>query len=114
MTPLSVLYYLLISHALCDFALQTDSMAKGKNRHNTVVPPLGQKFVPCWQYWLTAHSLIHAGGVSLITGSISAGIFEAVTHWIIDFIKCDNWTNPHIDQGLHLIVIILIAIIWSN
>lgn len=47
---------LLMGHALADFSLQTDTMAKGKNRNRkpdmSVVPP-GQKYQPTWKgRWL--------------------------------------------------------------
>lgn len=99
---LALFLQLLIGHALADFALQSDAMAKGKNRHNKSVPPLGQKYVPCWTYWLTAHALIHGGVVWLVTDSLSLAVFEIVFHWVVDFLKCENLTNPHVDQIFHL------------
>lgn len=95
-------FKLMIGHALCDFSLQTDSMAKGKNRNRKPhYTPEGQKYVPCWYYWLTSHALIHAGAVWLITGVVWFAVAELVLHWLIDFAKCENWTNPHQDQFLH-------------
>lgn len=95
---------LLMVHALCDFSLQTDAMAKGKNRNKKPdYIPEGQKFMPCWGYWLTAHALICGGGVWLITGKWWWGVTEVVLHWIIDFLKCDNKTNPNQDQLLHFL-----------
>lgn len=96
-------FKLLVGHALSDFSLQTDAMAKGKNRNRKPeFIPEGQKYTPCWAYWLTAHSLIHGGCVYLITGSLLFGFLETGFHWIIDFCKCENWTNPHQDQALHI------------
>ena len=96
------LFLLLVGHALADFSLQSDIMAKLKNRHNkpTWIPE-GQKYTPTWFYWLTSHSLIHGGIVFLITGNIWLGLIETVTHWIVDFSKCENMINPHVDQFLH-------------
>lgn len=112
MTFIIMLFKLLISHALCDFSLQTSAMAAGKNRHNKpkddAVPP-GQKVVNVWFYWLTSHALIHAGGVLVVTGNVLAAFAMAVTHFTIDFVKCEGYTNPHIDQALHLIVNLAIA-----
>ena len=103
---ISELFFLLSGHALADFTLQTDTMAKGKNRNRKVdmslIPP-GQKYVPCWPYWLTAHALIHGGIVAIVTGNVYLGIAEAVAHWIIDFGKCENWYGIHVDQGLHML-----------
>lgn len=98
-----MLFKLLIGHALADFALQGDAMAKGKNRHNKITPPALQKYFPCWFYWLTAHALIHAGAVWAITGSSTFAVIELVAHWIIDFVKCEGKTNPHEDQALHFL-----------
>ena len=111
---LSLIWWLLCAHALCDFSLQTDSMAKGKNRHNVTTPPAGQKFVPCWEYWLSAHALIHGGAVTLVTSSVPLGILAAAIHWVVDFLKCDNWTNPHIDQAIHGATILLIAFVATR
>lgn len=94
---------LLCGHALADFALQSDAMAKGKNRHNKNPAPKGQKYTPCWPYWLIAHSLIHGGIVYLITGNLFLGIIETVLHSVIDFMKCENVFTPHTDQALHLL-----------
>lgn len=99
-----LLFKLLFVHALADFSLQSDAMAKGKNRHKKPdYIPDGQKLVPCWPYWLTAHALISGGMVYLVTGSWYMGIVETVIHWILDFAKCENVTNPHSDQALHVL-----------
>jgi len=93
-----------MAHALADFALQSDAMAKGKNRHKKPdYIPEGQKYTPCWPYWLTAHALISGGAVYLVTGSLMWGITETVLHWGIDFCKCENWTSPHLDQWFHFV-----------
>ncbi len=97
-------FKLMIAHALADFSLQGDAMAKFKNRHKKPdnIPP-GQKLMPCWGYWLTAHALISGGAVYAVTGNLTCGIAETVFHWLIDFAKCENWTNPNSDQALHLV-----------
>ena len=50
----------------------------------------------------------------MVTGYVSAGIFAAVIHWVVDFLKCDNWTNPHTDQAIHFLTILAIAIVWAK
>jgi len=99
------LFFLLVGHAVADFALQSDAMAKGKNRNRkidlTKIPP-EQKVMTVWPYWLTSHALIHGGVVALITGIWWLGLLEAGIHWCIDFAKCENWTGIHTDQGLHI------------
>lgn len=100
MTGLTLLFALCCGHALADFPLQGEFLAKAKNRHNqfseTLVPGV-------WPHALTAHALIHAGTVWVITGSVWCGLFELVAHWWIDFAKCENWTGMHEDQTLHYI-----------
>ena len=98
---MEILFYLIAGHALADFALQSDSMAKGKNRHRKTEPPPGARFQPTWFYWLTAHSFIHGLMVSLITGIWWLGLAETIAHWAIDFGKCENWYGIHIDQLAH-------------
>ena len=94
---------LLMGHALSDFALQSDVMAKGKNRNRKPdYIPEGQKAQPAWIYWLTAHGLIHGMAVWLITGSIWIGVAETVCHAAIDFGKCDNHYGIHLDQAMHV------------
>ena len=102
---MSPLWLMIAAHALCDFPLQGDNMAQLKNRHTPVDParvPPGQKPMVTWQYWLTAHALIHGLAVTLITGSTVLGVAETVLHWLIDFAKCENWTTIHTDQSLHV------------
>jgi len=100
-----IIFYLLAGHALADFSLQTDSMAKGKNRNRKIDPntiPPGQKSVVCWQYWLTSHALIHGGIAALVTGIWWLGLIETLLHWLIDFSKCENKITLHQDQALHI------------
>jgi len=102
---LTLLFKLLIGHAVCDFALQSEQMARGKSRHYR--PPLppgideGRRQV-VWPYWLGAHALIHAGAVWLLTGDPVLGVLEAMCHWLIDYAKCDGLTGIHTDQFLHV------------
>lgn len=102
---MSILWWLLVGHAVADFALQSEAMAKGKNRNRkpdfAQVPP-GAKYQPTWHYWLTSHALIHGGAVALATGIWWIGLLEAVAHWIIDFGKCENLYGIHVDQALHI------------
>ncbi len=101
---LSTFFFLLAAHALADFPLQSGPIAIEKNRRSTSEL---QKSVP-WFYWLTAHALVHGGLVGLVMNSAGFGLLETIAHWIIDFAKCEGWTNIHIDQGLH----VACKIIW--
>jgi hypothetical protein len=95
-----LLFLLVVSHALGDFALQSDRMARGKNRHAERSDPDG--VLPEWYYWMTAHAIIHGGGVALVTNSPALGIAEVFLHWLIDFGKCDKRYGFHTDQLLHI------------
>ena len=103
------LFALIICHAFADFVFQSDSMAKGKNRHYKTTPPPNAKFTPSWMYWLSAHALVHGGVVWLITGNAWLGVAETIAHWCIDFGKCENWYGIHSDQSVHIVC----KIIWS-
>ena len=102
-----MLFFLIAGHTLGDFPLQNTEMATCKCRRSKL--PL-QSEVP-WYYWMTAHALVHALIAGLIvwacTGrqetGILIGLLEFVVHWIIDVLKCENVTNIHIDQALHII-----------
>ena len=95
-SPLTLFFQLIIGHALADFVLQTPAMAAGKNRNLLPETPV------TWPYWLTAHALIHAGMVGIITGSWTLAAAEFAIHWAIDFAKCENWTGIHSDQAMHV------------
>ena len=110
---LLLFFKLLISHALCDFALQSPFIARAKNRHNkpedNSVPP-GQKVTPIWPYVLSAHALIQAGGVYVVTNSPIAALIQLVSHWFLDFAKCENWTTPHMDQFAHASILVFTSV----
>lgn len=101
--PWAMLFALIIGHALADYPLQGKFLAIRKNRHIKSIDYSGDTPPAMWLYCLSAHSLVHAGTVWVITGSPLFGLIEFVLHWIIDFAKCEKWTNFHQDQGLHLI-----------
>ena len=107
-----LLLKLLIGHALADFSLQTDPMANGKNwKNKPKYIPEGQKYVPCWPYWMTAHAFVHGGAVLFITGSAICCVLEIISHWVIDTFKCANITNPNQDQFLHFLMKIVYCLI---
>jgi hypothetical protein len=95
MTPCDMLGLLVVGHALCDYPLQGDFLARAKNR---VEPIAG---VPFWQA-LSAHSVIHGGAVALVTGMPILGIAEAVAHWLIDDAKCRGRIGFNADQLAHV------------
>lgn len=100
---LALILKLIMTHALGDFSLQTTAMAMGKSRHWEAEKNEGNRERTLfWPYWLTAHALVHGGLVWIVTGNMGLGIVEVILHWLIDFAKCESWTNIHIDQLLHL------------
>lgn len=121
MSTAALAFSLIASHAICDFALQSDAMAKGKNRHNRTTPPPGAKYQPSWMHWLSAHATIHGTGVALALAACGRadlwwlGIGEAIAHATIDFHKCDNRIGMNTDQALHYACKGLwIAIAWLS
>jgi hypothetical protein len=93
--PFALFFAFAIVHALADFPLQGDYLAKVKQR-------AGASSFHEWFMALTAHSLIHAGGVWVITGSVLYGLAEFVLHWVIDFGKGEGRYGFIADQLLHL------------
>lgn len=95
MNPLAMLAALIAAHALCDYPLQGDFLAKAKNR---AMPIPG---VP-WFQALGAHAAIHGGAVGLVTGLWWLGVAEAVSHFVIDDLKCRGKLSFNGDQAVHL------------
>lgn len=90
---LTLLILLLLAHALADYPLQGDFLAKAKTG---AIP-----FIPGW-YALATHSLIHAGFVLWITDSLILCGIEFVAHWVIDKAKVENQISFAVDQALHI------------
>lgn len=100
----AVFVALLIGHVLADYPLQGAFLSVAKNRHADASAMFEGGKAPrgLWIHALTAHSLVHAGAVWIITGSLALGMAEWVLHWGIDFAKCEKWTNFTADQLLHV------------
>jgi len=92
---LTMLFLLLAAHALADYPLQGDFLAKAKNR---AAPIPG---VPFYQA-LGAHAVIHGGFVALITGVWWLGLAEVAAHALIDDAKCTGKIDFNTDQVLHV------------
>lgn len=102
----ALIFYLLVVHALMDYALQTDTIATCKCRScDSAVA----KAVP-WYYWLTAHAGLHGAAVGVVVRWFGFGwnavailaIAETIIHWIIDFGKCEKCYGIDVDQALHV------------
>lgn len=109
---MQILFQLIIGHAVADYALQSDWMAKAKNRHHKTTPPPGAKYQACWYWVLSAHALIHGGAVYVVTGSAYLALLETLIHWCIDFAKCENCISINTDQALHIATKIVIAYLF--
>ena len=99
---------LICFHFLMDYPLQGEFISKFKSRHVY----RGEKN-PFWIHCLTAHSAIHSLPYLLLFGNVGAALVMFVSHWIIDLLKCENFTNIHIDQCLHLIIIFVLCIVYD-
>jgi hypothetical protein len=100
----ALFWWMIVGHALCDYPLQGDFLARGKN-HRAPLPG-----VP-WPYCLGAHSLIHGGMVALATGSVPLGVAETVVHALTDYGKCDGRYGFHADQAIHAACKLLWAVL---
>jgi Protein of unknown function (DUF3307) len=99
---MALFFQLLIGHALADFVLQSDTMARAKDRHSDLAKSASRNFPP-WYYWLGAHALVHGGAVYLFTGSAVLGLIEVMLHSAIDYAKCEHRISFHQDQALHIV-----------
>lgn len=117
LSALTLLFALVIGHAFADFPLQGDFLSHGKNRHLNPPTLADGNSSPqhLWVYLMSAHCLIHAGFVWLITGSAILGFAEFVIHWAIDALKCEGKTGFEVDQWLHILTkAVFVAIIWAG
>lgn len=97
--------WMLIGHALADYPLQGDWLAKAKNPTLELVA--GEVI---WLGALSCHAAIHAGAVRLATGSWALAGAEFAAHWAIDYWKCRGGLRYNGDQALHL----LCKVIWAG
>lgn len=98
-----LLFYLLVGHALADYPLQGDFLARAKNR---VTPVPG---VPWWQA-MTAHCLIHAGVVMWWTEVWWMAAAEFVVHFAVDDMKVRGKLTYNQDQMLHVVCKVLYVV----
>lgn len=101
---LTILALLVFGHALGDYPLQNDYMARGKN-WKTPVPGMP------WYYLLSAHAVIHGGLAGIATGSLTIGLLETLAHFSIDILKNKGAISVHVDQALHLLCKALWAVL---
>lgn len=94
---------LLCTHFLLDFAIQGDFVAKYKAR------TVDESNNVMWKWVLTAHAASHTLPVLLLTQSVLLGLVMFISHFVIDFLKCEQKINFNQDQTLHILVIAAIT-----
>ena len=102
--PFTLFTTLLCTHFLLDFAIQGDFVAKYKAR---IVEGRSNEF---WKWVLTAHAASHTLPVLLLTNSLILGLVMFISHFVIDFLKCEQKLNFNQDQILHILVIVAIVV----
>ena len=110
MSALQILLLLVAGHAIADYPLQGDFLAKAKNRANPIPG------VP-WYHGLLAHAAIHGGFVGIITGSAILGLAEFGVHCLIDDLKCMGRISYDVDQMLHIlckVVWVGVLLVWGT
>jgi hypothetical protein len=93
--PLALFAAFVVVHALVDFHLQGDYIAKQKARRHADNQSV-------WIVALTAHCVIHGGGVWLVSGSLAFGFAELILHAVIDLGKGEGKFGLVTDQLLHV------------
>lgn len=89
---------LMFVFAITDVALQTEWMADNKR----FIHPVTIHEIP-WYYAMGSHAMINGAGVWLVTGNVWLGVAESVSHFGIDYMKCQNITGPHLDFIFHVV-----------
>ena len=117
MVPALVTFlWLCFAHCIADYGLQSNFMAIAKSRHTD----LGKQF---WKTVLSAHSATHGGSVAIVLHLLCGlswnvvtifGVAEFIVHFVIDFCKCEDWYNFHVDQALHIgCKVLWVAIVFT-
>ncbi|MDD9893304.1 MAG: DUF3307 domain-containing protein [Gammaproteobacteria bacterium] len=111
-TALEALFLLLAGHALADFGLQTEFVARFKSQQMRFKDNINKRDDLVWIHVLASHSLIHGLMVYLVLQNIWLALAETVVHGLIDHAKSANRFGFHTDQFLHLGSKLVWWIIW--
>lgn len=103
---LSMLFWFVCAHFICDYCWQSDTVAREKSPSSTTEL---QRQVP-WYYWMMGHASMHGVAVALITKHVWLGIAEVLAHFVIDYGKCRKRYNIHHDQIFHLVC----KLVWAS
>jgi hypothetical protein len=95
-TGIELFAALVVGHAVADYPLQGDFLARAKNR---AMPIPG---VP-WFQALGAHAIMHGGVVWVLTVHPLLGLAEVAAHACIDDAKCIGKIGFNTDQALHVV-----------
>jgi len=104
-----ILLKLILAHLIGDFLLQPGSWVRKKERNKIKAPEL------------YLHVFIHGALVLLLLWDLKLwllAIIVALVHFLIDVLKIYNQRNEHktkwflIDQGLHIVSLVVIYIFW--
>lgn len=117
-----LLFWLLVSHAICDYPLQGEWMVRSKSRRTLQILSGSQRPDLIWIHVLSAHAMIHGGGVAVVMHHfqysaavcVLIGLAEFTAHWVIDFGKGEHWYGFHTDQFLHVACKLLWAVLALN
>lgn len=102
----------LIGHALCDFPLQGEYLANGKNWRSLKRLQDPSRPPQIWVTCMAAHCLIHAGAIWFIIGSPLVAVAEFALHFCIDVAKCRGMTTLNQDQALHVLCKVVYVAVW--
>ena len=96
MTAMEIFAWLLIGHAIADYALQTEWLARAKQPGGTFEGEV------IWPGVLACHAGIHAGAVKLATGSWLLAGLEFAAHGAIDYARGRGRLGFNADQAAHV------------
>jgi len=106
------LFWLIVFHAVCDYALQSREL--GRLKDPTWDIEERDKFGPWW-WSMLAHSLINGGGAAYATSMWIVGVGETIIHFITDTLKCVGIIGTKTDQVIHILSKVLWAFIaWRR
>ncbi|MEM7766893.1 MAG: DUF3307 domain-containing protein [Pseudomonadota bacterium] len=91
-------FWLVASHFVADFQLQSDFVARNKTPGAAIF----------WPWVMTAHAALHGALVALVLNPLF-GLAEFLSHWAIDYGKARGWFGAgaisfNVDQALHLVL----------
>jgi len=108
---------LIFAHAIADFLLQPDKMAKYKSSHTPPsknLIPKGEDPQSFWIHFLLAHAMINGAAIYALTSIAWMAFVEIFVHAYIDYQKCESKISIHQDQLLHLLSKIIYILILSQ